>query len=309
MAKKGKTWRPPAQSRQSASRGSRPRPETSPPPGSGAARATTAEPRAQSQPERPAVAAPNRQARKEEARRQREALRRKAARRHLLNRILAIAGGAVVVVGVVLAFLLVGSGKHFPQDLPGIQTDTEPWPAEHAHMQARLHDIHIGFLGTEALAYHIHQHLDLYVNGQKVTVPSQIGISGGFAFLHTHDSSGVIHVESPVIKDYTLGQFFDVWGVLFTKDQIGAYKVNGNDKLWVYVNGRPYTGDPRNIVLKNFEEIVVAYGTKAQLPSPIPKTYGPFERAKKAARQAGQQATTPTPSPTATPSPSASASG
>ena len=76
-----------------------------------------------------------------------------------------------------------------------------------------------------------------------MTVPSQIGISGGFAFLHTHDSSGVIHVESPVIKDYTLGQFFDVWGVLLTKNQIGAYQDNGNDKLWVYVNGKPYTRD------------------------------------------------------------------
>ena len=315
MTKKGKTWRPPAQSRRTSSRPSQSRTESPAPvresSATRAAPAATAEPRTQAPAERPTEAgAPNRQARKEEARRQREALRRKAARRRLANRILVIAGGVVVAAGIVLAFLFVGSGKHFPQDLPGIQTDTEPWPAEHTHMQVRLHDIHIGFLGTEALAFHIHQHLDLFVNGQKITVPSQIGISGGFAFLHTHDASGVIHVESPVIKDYTLGQFFDVWGVLLTKNQIGAYQDNGNDKLWVYVNGKPYTGDPRNVVLKNFEEIVVAYGTKAQLPSHIPKTFAPFERAKQAARQAQQQAgATPTPSASAAASASASPTG
>ena len=69
-------------------------------------------------------------------------------------------------------------------------------------------------------------------------------------------------------------------------------------------------GDPRNIVLKNFEEIVVAYGTKAQLPSRIPKTFAPFERAKQAARQAQQQASaTPTPSASAAASASASPTG
>jgi hypothetical protein len=305
MTKKGKSWRPPPQARSGPSRTGR---STTTKPGTSPSRSRAAEADADRISDQPVATGSNRQARKEEARRQREALKRKAARRRLITRILGVAGAVVVVAGVVLAFLFIGSGTKIPDDLPGIQKDTEPWPAEHAHMQARLHDVHIGFLGQEALAFHIHQHLDLFVNGQRVSVPSQIGISGGFAFLHTHDATGVIHVESPVVKKYTLGNFFDVWGVLFTKDQLAAYTTSGNAKLWVFVNGKPFTGDPRNLVLRNFQEIVVAYGTRSQLPNPIPKPYSEFEQAKKAEREARQKAqATPTPSASAV-SPSASPS-
>jgi hypothetical protein len=214
-----------------------------------------------------------------------------------------------VVAGVVVGVILINASNkpQFPQDLPGIQTGTEPWPPELTHLQQRLRDIHIGFLGSEQLAFHIHQHLDLYVNGNHVQVPQNIGIIGGtgLAFIHTHDTSGVIHVESPVVKTYTLGNFFDVWGVLLTNDQLGAYQNQGNEKLRVFVDGKPVTGDPRNVPLKNFEEIVVAYGTVDQLPHPLPKSYGPLEQAKKAERAARHAAATPTPSASsATPSPS-----
>jgi hypothetical protein len=68
----------------------------------------------------------------------------------------------------------------------------------------------------EADAYHIHQHLDLYVNGRHLTVPALIGINIQQRYLdplHTHDPSGIIHIESPTTTDYTLGQFFAVWGL------------------------------------------------------------------------------------------------
>jgi hypothetical protein len=254
---------------------------------------------------------PNRQARKEEARRQREILRRKAARRRLWGRVLGIAGAVVVVGAVVLGVVLFGGGgkTQIPQGLSGIQKDTEPWPPELTHLQQRLRQIGIGFLGQEQLAYHIHQHLDLYVNGSQVPVPANIGIIGGtgLAFIHTHDASGVIHVESPTVRKYTLGNFFDDWGVLFTKDCLGGYCNQGDDKVRVFVNGKPFTGDPRDVVLRNYEEIAVTYGTPQQLPKPIPKSYGPLEQAKKQAQQARQQAATPTPSASsATPSPASS---
>ena len=338
MPKKGKSWRPPSGSRGAQARRARPGGtprgttqalprETSPEPetdGSDeverpaeaeAAPAPT-EPVRSQRSERTAVGAsrtatattatPNRQARKEEARRQREVLRRKAARRRLWGRVLGVAGALVVVAGVVVGVLLLGGGKtQIPQNLPGIQKNTEPWPPELTHLQQRLQKINIGFLGQEQLAFHIHQHLDLFVNGATVQVPQNIGIIGGtgLAFIHTHDASGVIHVESPTVRQYTLGNLFDVWGVLFTKDCLGAYCNSGNDKLRVFVNGKAVTGDPRNVPLKNFEEIVVAYGTSQQLPKPIPKTYGPFQQLKKEQRKANA---TPTPSASAaTPSPSA----
>jgi hypothetical protein len=56
---------------------------------------------------------------------------------------------------------------------------------------------------------HLYQHLDLYVDGRQVSVPAGIGIDPavGFAPLHTHDASRVIHLESPTVRTYTLGQF------------------------------------------------------------------------------------------------------
>jgi hypothetical protein len=316
VAKKGKTWRPPAQPRGGQARRGQPQGRTrtdspdariddldvSDPP-------ATTRPRTEVVTEQPETTTPNRQARKEEARRQREMLRRKAARRRLIGRILGIAGALVVVAGVVLGILLLGGGKpQIPQDLPGIQKDTEPWPPELTHLQQRLRKIGIGFLGTEQQVLHIHQHLDVFVNGSQVQVPQDIGIIGGtgLAFIHTHDASGVIHVESPTARRYTLGNVFDIWGVLFTPDCLGAYCNQGNDRVRVFVDGKRVTGDPRTVALKNFQEIVVTYGTPQQLPKPIPKTYAPFEQLKEEARKARKKAqATPTPTPSgATPSPS-----
>ena len=61
------------------------------------------------------------------------------------------------------------------------------------------------------------------MNGKKKTVPACIGIdtaSGKIAALHTHDTSGLIHLESAKENDdYTLEQFLTVWGM--PKDAAG----------------------------------------------------------------------------------------
>ena len=81
-----------------------------------------------------------------------------------------------------------------------------------------------------AAALHHHDLLQVYVDGQPVTVPSQVGIDqaeGYLTSLHTHDASGIIHVESPTQRSFTLGQFFDVWGVRLTSTCIGSYCPRG----------------------------------------------------------------------------------
>lgn len=122
---------------------------------------------------------------------------------------------------------------------------------------------------------HHHIHLDLYVNGRKVIVPAQIGLSSQVEVpVHTHDPSGIIHIETVDINfKPTLGLFFDVWGVTFTTNSIGGYTSDANNQLSVYVNGKLYQGDPREIPLNQHDEIVIAYGTESQRPSPIPSTY------------------------------------
>jgi hypothetical protein len=108
------------------------------------------------------------------------------------------------------------------------------------------------------------------------TIPTDIGINRTAGFLspiHTHDVTGIIHVESPVVRNFSLGQFFDVWGVRFDAHCVGGV-CDGNGRVRsVFLNGQPYTGDPAALVLTAHEEIVVAVGAPAQLPNPIPASY------------------------------------
>jgi hypothetical protein len=203
--------------------------------------------------------------RQEAAARAREAARRRRQRRRL---------GIVVVLAVVLVAGI--GGLAVSAGLAGLQTGPAPWSANTAGLAERLQAIGVPPLSPlEGTAVHIHQHLDLYVDGRKVTVPAGIGIDPavGFAPLHTHDPSGVLHVESPTVRTYTLGQFFAVWGVRFTPSCLGGYCAGGGRQLRVFVDGRPVQADPTAITLEPHQEIVIAFGTAAQLPSPVPSTY------------------------------------
>jgi hypothetical protein len=223
-----------------------------------------------------------RQEKKERARLQREAIRKQMARRRRA-RLWTLAGLALTAAAVV-AILVVqnggggstAAGPVNPRTLTGMQTGPPPWTNNTQDLDARIQKLGIPPLAAqESLAFHIHQHLDIFVDGDPVAVPSNIGITaaGEFAVLHTHDTSGVMHVESPEQRDFTLGDFFDVWGVLLTKNCLGGLCTNGTKTLSVYVNGTRVTTDPAQIVLKPHQEIFIAYGTAADLPKPIPKSY------------------------------------
>ena len=83
----------------------------------------------------------------------------------------------------------------------------------------------------ERLAFHVHAHVAIYANGQSLTVPYGIGIGkpwqvqqstagpfvvagSCFYWLHTHTEDGIIHIESPVQRTFTLGDFFAIWVIL-----------------------------------------------------------------------------------------------
>lgn len=153
--------------------------------------------------------------------------------------------------------------------LPGVLTGTAPWPNNTADLSARLDRL---ALGAEGTAQHIHPHLDIFVNGQQLPIPADIGLTGSLGSpLHTHDATGVIHVESASANRlFNLGQFFGVWGVRFTPTCIGGYCASGDQTIRVFVDGTPFNGDPRSVVLKDQEQIVLTFGTKAQVPDPLP---------------------------------------
>jgi hypothetical protein len=163
--------------------------------------------------------------------------------------------------------------------LPGLMVGLAPWSANNGPtLKPRLKALGLPALSAEGTAQHIHVHLDIALNGRVPYVPPGIGIDaeGRFASeLHTHDPSGIIHVESPSTKPFTLGQFFDVWGLRFTPTCIGGYCATKTRRIWTWVNGKRFKGNPRTIVLRSHEEIVVAFGTLKSVPKPIPRSF-PF---------------------------------
>jgi hypothetical protein len=125
---------------------------------------------------------------------------------------------------------------------------------------------------TEQLAYHIHAHLLVYVNGQPRALPGGIGIPGSqvqqsaqgpvavggqcIYWLHTHAPDGVIHIESPTKRIYTLGNFFDEWHQPLSATQVGS----ASGKVTAFVNGKPWTKDPRSIPLDPHAVIQLSIG-------------------------------------------------
>jgi hypothetical protein len=159
--------------------------------------------------------------------------------------------------------------------LPGLLTTAPPWPANADMLQQRLRAIGLEALTEEGQALHIHQHLDIFVEGRRVGVPSDVGVGPGLRFIaavHTHEG-GVIHVESPTVTDFSLGQFFALWGVRLDRRCIGRFCAGDGRRLRAWVNGRPVTADPTRIVLAEHQQIVLAFGTPAQDPDPVPATF------------------------------------
>jgi hypothetical protein len=160
-----------------------------------------------------------------------------------------------------------------------------PWPLPRYALTAIGRAGLVPLLGR--VVRHDHLHLDVVVDGRNVKVPGGVGLAepldGGpcpdpkasgdcaagetifaqvaNAPLHTHASSGLVHIESDRDVPFTLGQLFAEWGVRFDAHCLGAYCAGGGNELRVYVNGRRVAGDPRKVVLGERQEIAVVYGS------------------------------------------------
>ena len=193
------------------------------------------------------------------------------------NKILWIVVALVVIVGAGSIVLSHHNKAANPpkriSSLSSLNSGPAPWPAEHTHLQDRMNAIGLSLLSAEGTAQHIHAHLDVYIHGKATTVPADIGIVDfGISPVHTHDTTGVIHIESPDANaKYTLGQFFDLWGVKLTNNSIGKYATDGTNTMTVYDNGTPVS-NPTSLVLAKHHEIAVEYGTVAEQPK-IPTSY------------------------------------
>lgn len=124
----------------------------------------------------------------------------------------------------------------------------------------------------EQLGYHIHAHVDLFVNGNKHTVPALIGITNNcFYWLHTHDDSGVIHIESPIIKNFTLSQFLKIWKSKYNDPEIANIISNNTKEFSIYLNGKKTLNtNIQNVIFHPHDEIVIVIGNP---PLTIPSKY------------------------------------
>ena len=190
-----------------------------------------------------------------------------------------------------------GGDVDAPEDVQAAPTPASgaaPWPApgdplgltRKAGLEPETH---------EFLDYHVHAHLDVFVNGEPVVVPAGLGIAiddpavqhdvvdgtdnyGGIdppcaepciSPLHTHDVTGVVHTETKDRIPNTLGQFFMEWGVALDQSCVGGY-CEPEASVLVYVDGRAYEDDPAAIELTDGKEIAIVVGTP---PEEIPVSY------------------------------------
>ena len=134
------------------------------------------------------------------------------------------------------------------------------WPVNYTDLAGAMSALGLTPTQEAASVNHYHVHIQMMVDGHDVPVPAQIGLdaaTGIFSEVHTHDDTGVIHIESGnTAFRATLSDVFDMWGVYFSPKCIGGYC--GGVQMWV--NGKPSTafGD---LVLQSHMAITLLEGT------------------------------------------------
>ena len=124
----------------------------------------------------------------------------------------------------------------------------------------------------EGQRIHIHQRLLIVDHGKEVPIPATVGQPANVRciyWLHTHTPDGIIHVEAPKDRSFTLGDFFKVWGQPLSRTVAATAHARKGQSLKVWVDGKAYTGDPAKIALKPHEDIVIEAGP----PFPKPKLF------------------------------------
>ncbi|MFL5614044.1 MAG: hypothetical protein ACJ796_10325 [Gemmatimonadaceae bacterium] len=130
----------------------------------------------------------------------------------------------------------------------------------------------------EGQRIHIHQRLLIVIRGKEMTIPQYIGIPQGarcIYWLHTHTPDGIIHVEAPSDRSFTLGDFFAVWGQPLDRTHVAGAQVKKGESLRAWVNGALYKGDPATIPLTAHADIVIQIGPPFAKPVAFTK-WGPL---------------------------------
>jgi hypothetical protein len=137
----------------------------------------------------------------------------------------------------------------------------------------------------ESTVVHIHVHLAVFVDGEEIQIPYGVGVgqpmqvadtpAGPFVedgtcfyWLHTHTEDGVVHIESPSRRTFTLGDFFDIWQQPLSPTQVGP----AHGEVIVYLNGERVAINPHEIPLTQHALIQLDVG------GDVPPYYFEFAR-------------------------------
>lgn len=123
-------------------------------------------------------------------------------------------------------------------------------------------------------AYHIHTHLTIYINGNRVTIPQNIGIATDGSclyWMHTNTNDGIIHTEAPQkLHNLALDDFLTIWHDGFANlnfppelTQSTGWKIYVNGQLFTQTVTSPLTTE---VPLASHDIVTMEYGT----PNPKP---------------------------------------
>src|SRR2546426_488158 len=151
---------------------------------------------------------------------------------------------AALMLGTLGFLAACGGGGSGAGGSPTPVATVTPWPAPSNPLELAQR-AGLTIEEKEFLDYHVHAHLDVFLNGDKVLVPAGIGINindpavrhgpepsyGGISMcsqpcispLHTHTIDGILHTESKKSTPNKLGQFFIEWDVKLDADCVGTY--------------------------------------------------------------------------------------
>ncbi len=131
------------------------------------------------------------------------------------------------------------------------------------------------------LAYTTYAHLQVYVDGHSRALPGGIGMldedpvetqNGLFYgartcmyWLHTRAADGLIEVQAPVARHFTLGDLFEVWHQALNGTRIARAR----GRVTAIVNGKRWHGNPASIPLREHEAIELAIGKPAPAAQPV----------------------------------------
>jgi len=119
---------------------------------------------------------------------------------------------------------------------------------------------------------HIHQHLLILDHGKEVHIPENVGQvpeRNCLYWIHTHTPDGIIHIEAPADRSFTLGDFFKIWGQPLSRTAAASAHAKKGQRLRVWVDGKAYAGDPNAIKLNAHTDIVIEAGP----PFPTPPRF------------------------------------